>query len=235
MIDLEQVNISAIAEDAILLTWPDVIAPAISEQITAIQHFLATQGDNKIIETVASYNSLIIYYRFDLISYLQLKELLTAQLQADHADSSDHLDSDIVEIPVYYDGWDLSEISKRTQLSIDEVIDTHSKHLYTAYAHGFVPGFCYLASVDKQLQLPRKATPRQSVPAGAVAIANEQTAVYPIETPGGWHIVGFTPVPLFTVKQRQFYPTINVGQTVKFSPISKKEYLHLGGQIMKEN
>ncbi|GHG05577.1 5-oxoprolinase subunit PxpB [Thalassotalea marina] len=234
MIDLKQVNIDSIAEDAILISWPDVIAPAIAEQIVFIKHCLKECGEQKIIDTVSSYTSLLIYYRFDLITSDQLKALILKQLAVISSNKNPQVASDIIDIPVYYAGWDLNEVSDLTQLSSNEVIDLHCKHHYTAYAHGFVPGFCYLASIDKQIQLPRKATPRAQVPAGAVAIAQEQTAVYPMDTPGGWHILGFTPIKMFDIAQQQFFPKIKLGQIVNFTPICQEKYLDLGGKLHKE-
>ena len=90
---------------------------------------------------------------------------------------------------------------------------------------GFTPGFCYLASLPNILHLPRKASPRTQVPKGAVAIAEQQTAVYPNQSPGGWHIIGQTPLPMYSTKNGQFNAKINVGQNVKFYAISKAEFI----------
>lgn len=234
MINLEQISIRGVSEDAVLLSWPDVIAPAIAEQMSRIQRRLKKELGDKIIETVASYSSLIVYYRFDLITYEQLTSQLSEQIVDNDVKEIADTTGDIVNIPVFYSGWDLDDVSQKTGLTIEEIVDIHSKHHYTAYAHGFVPGFCYLASIEKKIQLPRKVTPRQYVPAGAVAIANEQTAVYPLATPGGWHILGFTPKKLFAINQQHFTPTIALGQTVKFTPISQQAFLDLGGQLMEE-
>ena len=95
---------------------------------------------------------------------------------------------------------------------------------YTAYALGFTPGFCYLATLDKKLRLPRRTTPRTNVPAGAVAIAEQQTAIYPTESPGGWHIIGQTPIELYRAKDESFLPKITVGDQVKFTEICLNQF-----------
>ncbi|MGB1263985.1 MAG: 5-oxoprolinase subunit B family protein, partial [Cognaticolwellia sp.] len=142
---------------------------------------------------------------------------------------TDHNISDnvCIKVPVYYDleqQWDLVDVAQRCAMSIDEVIKAHCATTYHGFALGFTPGFCYLASVPPALQLPRKSSPRLKVPQGAVAIAEQQTAIYPIESPGGWHIIGQTPLPMFSSNHGQFIPTIKVGQSVTFYPIGKAEF-----------
>ena len=112
-------------------------------------------------------------------------------------------------------------------MSIDNVIKQHSSQTYHGYALGFTPGFCYLASLPHALHLPRKSSPRLKVPQGAVAIAEQQSAIYPIESPGGWHIIGQTPLPMFASKNGEFNATINVGQNVKFYAITQAEFIAL--------
>lgn len=104
---------------------------------------------------------------------------------------------DVVEIGVHYDGADLAEVAGATGLSVDEVVARHSSGLYTCAFCGFMPGFSYLQGLDEVLWLPRRATPRTRVPAGSVAIAAGFSAVYPSDSPGGWHLLGRTDVRLW--------------------------------------
>jgi KipI family sensor histidine kinase inhibitor len=103
----------------------------------------------------------------------------------------------IVEIPVVYDGIDLDEVASATGLSTDDVIGTHSSVIYSAAFMGFTPGWAYLVGLTPQLHLPRRSTPRTSITAGSVAIANEFTGVYPTVSPGGWHLLGHTSERMF--------------------------------------
>jgi inhibitor of KinA len=136
---------------------------------------------------------------------------------------------DIVTIPVCYGGSfgpDLAEVAGLHQLSIAEVIQLHSAVVYKVYMIGFMPGFAYLGGMDERLSTPRKVTPRKSVPAGAVGVAGGQTGVYPLESPGGWQIIGQTPVRLFDLNRRE--PSLlKPGDTVIFKAIDSKEFNQL--------
>jgi KipI family sensor histidine kinase inhibitor len=124
-----------------------------------------------------------------------------------------------VEIPVHYDGPDLEFVASRTGLTRDEVIRRHSGRAYTVYLLGFAPGFAYLGDLDASLILPRRSEPRLRVPAGSVAIAGAQTAVYPLATPGGWHLLGRTALKLFD-PQRAPAALLAPGDRVRFEPVA---------------
>jgi KipI family sensor histidine kinase inhibitor len=121
----------------------------------------------------------------------------------------------IVEIPVVYDGIDLDEVAVSTGLSIEEVIETHSSVIYSAAFLGFTPGWAYLVGLSPRLQLPRRSTPRTSITAGSVAIANEFTGVYPTVSPGGWHLLGHTSERMFDVA-RDKPSLVMAGDRVRF-------------------
>lgn len=121
------------------------------------------------------------------------------------------------EVRVTYDGPDLAQVSASTGLSVEEVVARHSGRPYTVDLLGFVPGFAYLSELDSALQLPRRAQPRPRVPAGSVAIAGAQTAVYPLDTPGGWHIIGRTGRVMFD-PSRDPPALLRAGDIVRFVP-----------------
>lgn len=227
----EQVEISAISEDAVLIEWQETISPAIQQTISHLKARLKASLTNKLVDMLSSYNSLIIYYRFDLITYPQLLEVIIENTASSPASMDKVNNLPQLEIPVLYHGNDLEYVAKKLSLSSDDVIELHSANSYIAYAHGFTPGFCYLASLTEQLQLPRRATPRTKVPKGAVAIAGQQTAIYPNTSPGGWHIIGYTPTPMYNTTAQSFVPTISLGQVVRFSAISTEKFIALGGNI----
>jgi inhibitor of KinA len=220
--ETKKITLSYLCENAVLVEWPETICPQQHQQIMYFQQQVATTLTDLIIDSVASYTSLILYYHFDKINNAQLDKLLKAFIK-DLPSISSTQQSKIIEIPVYYghdSGWDLEFVAEQTSLSIEQIIQYHSQTTYHAYALGFTPGFCYLASLPKKLQLPRRSSPRLSIPQGAVAIAEQQTAVYPISSPAGWHVIGQTPMPMFSVKEcndtTTFLPTINVnGESTK--------------------
>jgi len=125
--------------------------------------------------------------------------------------------SRLVTIPVRYDGPDLADVASATGLSESEVIRLHSEAEYRVYLLGFTPGWAYLGDLDPALVLPRRAAPRTRVPAGAVAIAGAQTGVYPLATPGGWHLIGSTSLRMFD-PAREPAATLQVGDRVRFQP-----------------
>jgi len=132
----------------------------------------------------------------------------------------------LVEIPVCYGGEfgpDLEDVAAHNQLTVDEVIRIHCSRDYLVYMIGFAPGFPYLGGMDKRIAAPRKKTPRLSIPRGSVGIAGEQTGIYPIETPGGWQLIGRTPVSLF-LPDRHPPTLLQAGNRIRFYPISREEY-----------
>mgnify|MGYP005819369923 CR=1 FL=1 len=133
------------------------------------------------------------------------------------------------EIRVCYDlqfGIDLEAISSEKGLSIEEIIALHTENMYTVYFTGFLPGFLYLGGLNEKLSTPRKQTPRTAIPKGAVAIGGTQTGIYPQVSPGGWNIIGNTPVPMFRVNETKPCK-IQAGDKIKFHPISDAEHREL--------
>ncbi len=131
-----------------------------------------------------------------------------------------------VTIPVCYGGNfgpDLEEVAKLSNLTVKEVISLHSSAVYEVYMIGFVPGFAYLGGMPELLSTPRKLTPRKAVPVGSVGIAGKQTGIYPLETPGGWQIIGRTPFQLFDAR-RSSPALLKTGDFVAFKPITHQEY-----------
>lgn len=141
-------------------------------------------------------------------------------------DPSDGGTSRIVNIPVCYggnQGPDLEEVAKRNRLSVDEVIEIHSAQDYLIYMIGFAPGFPYLGGMSERIATPRRSPPRLAIPAGSVGIGGVQTGIYPISTPGGWHLIGRTPLRLFRPDHHS--PSLlKAGDIVRFQPISLEEY-----------
>ncbi|WP_409300105.1 5-oxoprolinase subunit PxpB [Peribacillus sp. SCS-155] len=173
---------------------------------------------------VINHKSLVDKLPYDIVCS-NLKTLLSG-LQA-----GKHEDQRIIEIPVCYGGDlgpDLQIVAEHNGLTPEEVIQIHSSGDYIVYMIGFAPGFPYIGGMSEKIATPRKDTPRLKIPPRTVGIAGKQTGVYPIETPGGWQLIGRTPIDLFLPEEAP--PTLlRAGDKIKFNPITFDEYLALGG------
>lgn len=158
-------------------------------------------------------------------------EVVSSILQSklENEQTEKELDHRTVSIPVCYGGEygpDLEYVARHHNLTPEEVISIHSEGEYLAYMIGFAPGFPFLGGLSEKIATPRRSSPRTSIPAGSVGIAGMQTGVYPISTPGGWQLIGQTPIKLFLPEQNP--PSLlQAGDIVKFEPISKEEYQEL--------
>ena len=190
-----------------------------------------TKGDSAwqwVVECVPSYDSLLIVFDMEKIDkhrvYIALQRLNDNQK---HQHGWQSKSDDITTIPVWYGApkaSDLNIISEKTALSIEEIIQLHSSMEYKVYAVGFAPGFAYMGDIPEPLSCARLGTPRKRVPKGAVAIADRQTAVYPNESPGGWHLLGLTPLDMVTHDSNRSTSLLKAGDKVKFVPISEQEF-----------
>lgn len=229
-------KVVSLSENTLVVLFDQTISKQTAGEVLKLRQLIDKELSEYVTDIVPSYTSLHVSFNFRQIThknFVDKVETLTkkaAQIsQAEEASSKTKL----IEIPVYYGeevGFDLQEISEKTGLSIKQVIQIHSDKTYDVYALGFAPGFAFLGSVDEQIAIPRKETPRLSVPQGSLGIAGEQTAVYPLVSPGGWNIVGKTPIKL--VDYDQHPPCVfEVGDSIKFNPISKTEFLKQGGEL----
>jgi KipI family sensor histidine kinase inhibitor len=197
---------------------------------------LAHELSKDILDLVPSYASLMVMFNMITTDHHQVRNKLRSLLQTIDQNSTEQVithQANLVELPVYYShesGPDLSVIAQRAQLTVEQVIELHQAQEYRVYAIGFAPGFAYLGEVDERIAAPRLSTPRMKVPKGAVAIADRQTAVYPSLSPGGWNLIGLCPINMFDAKASPSMP-VNVGDRVKFTAISKDEFLKLGGVL----
>ncbi|MGF1762116.1 5-oxoprolinase subunit PxpB [Aliivibrio kagoshimensis] len=224
-------QISQVTESALIIYCADQIDPNNSVHIANFCHQISLKFSDKLLEVTPSYTSIFIEFDLLKIRFSTLKKELTdlnAQL-----DSLMTSSSNCITLPVYYDqevAPDLQSIAEQKGVSVAEVIAIHNQRSYSVCAIGFAPGFAFLASVDERIRVPRLAKPRLNIPAGSVGIADQQTAVYPDASPGGWQIIGNCPVSLFNPNTQPMMPYA-IGDTVKFESISKSEFLSLGGKI----
>ncbi len=220
--------------DTVTLHFGQHIDAALVEPIQRAATVLKAQLGERLLDAVPSYTTLLLRYDLlqdDLASLMGQVSTLLNQLPADGDEQT--AEPEVIEIPVFYDpsvGPDLDSLAQRAGLSVEDVIQRHSERLYKVFAIGFAPGFAYLGEVPEELSVPRLANPRAKVPAGTLGIADTQTALYPIVSPGGWNLIGRTPVTLFD-PSRESPSLLIAGQTVRFRPIEKKEYQKLGGRL----
>lgn len=224
-------RIEIAGQNAFIVYFAEQTSAAVSAQIqAAVANILATMQDS-IVDLVPSYASLLVIFDLDRSDYFAVRQQLRAALN--NLDSIDAGSGVLITLPVYYSaesGPDLELIAERGNISVDEVIEIHQQQEYRVYAIGFAPGFAYLGEVDERIAAPRLATPRQKVPRGAVAIADRQTAVYPAVSPGGWNLIGLCPTRMFDPARDPSMP-VKVGDRIRFSAITREEFLTQGGEI----
>lgn len=224
-------NIEMVSNQACLLTFSQVISEATSNYIAQVtQHLIKLAG---IVDLVPSYTTLLVVFDDDHYDRFAIFKTIRQTIEAIDPNDFSVKDQREVVIPVYYGkevGHDIEDVASHCKLSIDDVIKRHSETTYRAYAIGFTPGFAFLGNTPDELHVPRKTTPRLKVPIGSVALAENQTAVYPSVTPGGWQIIGRTPVNLIDWGSKNL-ALIAMGDSVRFEPISRDEFLVQGGQL----
>ncbi len=217
---------------SVIIYLGDEISQKVSDTVLSCYHRLKKLPLPGLIEIVPSYASLYIEFDMFIHTHESLFELIR-NIQSDNISEEANKQTDIITIPTYYDpevGLDLVRVAEKHNLSIDEVIAIHSSTIYRVYTIGFAPGFAYMGSVPPAISTPRLATPRLKVPKGSVAIANDQCAIYPIETPGGWNILGRTYLEMFD-RSIDGFSLLHPGDLVRFEPIGRDEFLRQGGRL----
>ncbi|NOX15097.1 MAG: 5-oxoprolinase subunit PxpB [Epsilonproteobacteria bacterium] len=217
--------------DSIIIYFAESIS---KENVAIVQHnyvLLKNLKHDGVIDIIPSYTSILIHYDLKYFTNDSIIEFLKQNLSFEI--NCEKEEGRLVEIPIYYDmevGFDLERISKLSSLSIEEIIKLHSSTVYSVYTIGFLPGFAYLGEVDKKIATPRLQSPRKKIPKGSLGIADNQSAIYPVVSPGGWNIIGRTYLDMFD-KNLDSFSYLSVGDRVKFKPISKSEFINNGGVI----
>jgi inhibitor of KinA len=216
-------NITQYSENTVTVYLGNEIDEDLNRQLVQLKNFLDDKGIDGVEEIIVSYTSLIVNFNILKITSADIIKIIESVDMA--ALLRQPFKYNVVEIPVCYEGEYGPDISrfKENGLSAEEVINLHSHQEYLVYMLGFMPGFPYLGGLDQKLHKERLETPRTRVPKGAVGIGGEQTGMYPFESPGGWNLIGNTPIPLFDPERK---PTIlyGPGDRIIFKPIDKNEY-----------
>ncbi|KEQ19506.1 5-oxoprolinase subunit PxpB [Endozoicomonas numazuensis] len=221
-----------LGDSALLLSFGDQISPKTNQIVHAAAKQLLKAEYAEVIEMVPAYTTLTVYYDpCQILSgtpYEILKEKILNTLQSIKV--SETKPGNLIEIPVCYENeWapDLEQVARHCHLSPEEVINLHTSAIYDVYFLGFAPGFPFLGGMNKKLATPRLDNPRLKIPEGSVGIAGEQTGIYPLSTPGGWQLIGHTPVPLVDFGSDS--PTlIKPGDRIRFKTISFEEHQEMG-------
>jgi inhibitor of KinA len=182
---------------ALIVEFGDRVDRALSEDVLRLNAVIASSAISGVVETVPTFRSLMVHYDPLVTTRANLEQEIGSLL--DH-DPSPRIGARLWRVPVCYEGEfapDLAEVARLTGLTLDEVVVLHSGTRFHVYMLGFLPGFPYMGDLPQALALPRRADPRLRVPAGSISIATSLTAIYPYESPGGWHLIGATPIRLF--------------------------------------
>ncbi|AZC80657.1 MULTISPECIES: 5-oxoprolinase subunit B family protein [Pseudomonas] len=224
-----KIRIEVVAIDCLMVRLFDAIAEANMPWMLAASERLRAAFGGQLIDLVPSYTTLMVHYDLRALSPSQARELIDLALTDLTPDSRTGGQRHV--LPVWYDlsvGPELSLLSRRSGLSVNEVIRCHSEREYQVFALGFAPGFAFMGLVDEVLAAPRLDTPRKRVAAGSVGIAERQTAAYPVVSPGGWNLIGRTPSRLFD-RERDGYSLMQPGDSVRFAAVDHAEFIRLGG------
>jgi KipI family sensor histidine kinase inhibitor len=204
----------------VLAEQPDAQLPL---RIAALAEQIRRRFGAQLIDLVPGWTSLLLHYDLSRTDHLTLAKGLTPLLEQWLGDPPPESPATLHEIPIWYAGEDLPEVARLCSLSVERVIELHSASDYRVGAIGFAPGFAYLGELPEPLALPRRATPRTAVPAGSLAIAERQTAIYPQASPGGWHLLGWCPWRLFEAG-REPPCLLALGDRVRFVAVDEHRY-----------
>ncbi|MGU9829933.1 5-oxoprolinase subunit PxpB [Pseudomonas sp. R9.37] len=222
-------RIEVVAIDCLMVRLFDAIAEANMPWMLAATQRLREEFGAALVDLVPSYTTLMVHYDLTALTPAQARALIGQALTDLQPQAQGSGQCHV--LPVWYDlsvGPELSLLSQRSGLSVEDVIRRHSAHEYQVFALGFAPGFAFMGLVDEILATPRLNTPRKRVAAGSVGIAERQTAAYPVVSPGGWNLIGRTPAKLFD-RERDGYSLMQPGDTVRFEAVGHAEFINLGG------
>jgi inhibitor of KinA len=219
-------RLARLGEDTWLVEFEPRLDPIVNDKVLALAEALERARPAGVFDIVPACASLAVHADADFVDLAALTSLLETLLRDSPSITRP---SRTHTIPICYEpsfGLDLDEVSRASECGVNDIVARHSGAEYRVFMLGFLPGFAYLGIVDERIAVPRRATPRQVVPAGSVGIAGNQTGIYPIESPGGWQIVGRTPARLFDPAGDR-RPVLRPGDRVRFVPIDADRFSRL--------
>ncbi len=223
----EKVKYLIAGDRALVVEFGDKIEEQVNSKIRSLTVAIEQEGIIGINETVPTYRSLMVIYDPMIIELDELIGAIKSIISRMHELKLP--DAKVIEIPTLYGGEygsDIEFVADHNKISIDEVIKIHTDVEYLIYMIGFTPGFPYLGGMSDKIEAPRLQNPRAKIPVGSVGIAGKQTGIYPIESPGGWQLIGRTPVKLYD-PYRKDPVLLNAGDYIKFVQIDENEYKNI--------
>jgi KipI family sensor histidine kinase inhibitor len=222
-------------EDALVVEFGNAVDPDINDQVYALAEAVGSANNESVIELAPTYRSLLVQYDIEQSTAADMTTFLSDLIGTADAtqNKNDNAPRRIYELPVAYggkQGEDLQDVAEHAGISADEVVAIHSGTDYRVFMLGFAPGFPYLGGMDERIATPRLASPRVRVPAGSVGIAETQTGVYPMVSPGGWRLIGNTPVSLFDPNLEPPVPFLP-GSFIRFVPVSAEQAAEFASKV----
>ncbi|MEO5568871.1 MAG: 5-oxoprolinase subunit PxpB [Gemmatimonadaceae bacterium] len=211
--------VAPLGDAAVLITLGQAVDRETNARVHACAAAVRAATVPGAIDIVPAYSSFAVHYDARIVEAATISATLREIVGSAIADNYRGDSGRLVTIPVSYDGPDLEAVAAATGLTVEDVISRHSAPSYFVYMMGFSPGFAYLGDLEPALRLPRREKPRTRVPRGSVAIAGSQTAVYPVDTPGGWHLIGRTDLCMFDAT-RDHPALLRAGDSVRFERIA---------------
>jgi len=224
-LSLEDTRLRPLGDSAVVITLGENIGVETHEKVKAVAHLLESMPPAAMVEYVPAFTTVTVIYDALATSYEEFVHRVRALLR-EVPKGSAAVETRVVEIPVCYGGDfgpDLDFVASHNNITAEQAIAIHGEPEYLVYMIGFAPGFPYLGGMSVRIAAPRRDSPRDKIPAGSVGIAGEQTGVYPIETPGGWQLIGRTPLKLFR-PHRDEPSLLRAGDRVRFRAIGRDDY-----------
>jgi inhibitor of KinA len=223
-------HIQPMGDSAFVIRFGESISPEVHERILGALHSLDSCRGRWVVDLVPGYASVMVIYDPLQAGPEDVRRWITEALPRTHSQPPSHR---VIEVPVWYHpsvGPDLEPLAHEKGLTVETLISLHTQPEYLVYMLGFRPGFPFLGGLEPRLFSPRLPTPRAVVPAGSVGIGGQQTGIYPVKSPGGWRLLGRTPLKLFSPEAEPAF-ALSVGDRVRFVSVNEDRFRELGGEV----
>ncbi len=230
---MQNIRILTAGDSSLLIEFGKEISPEVNQRIAATVQLMKEQHIEGLADVIPAFCSLLVNYDPRVARYEKMRKRLEGLVRMDI--KVGERKRKVFEVPVAYGGEygpDLGAIAQHAGLSEEQVIAIHSSRDYLIYMLGFLPGFCYLGGLDERIHTPRLSNPRLKIRAGSVGIGGSQTGIYPLDSPGGWQLMGMTPVKTYD-PGRETPILVEAGNYIRFVPVDEAEYQRI--QALVEN